>query len=509
MKLLSITFQSAWIPIALAMATTRLHAGNYFVEAEGMVTIEAESTSSPHGAWEKKSVITGHTGSGYLEFTANNEESGPAHSPLEYKIKITKPGLYYLHLHCAREDVTIKGKLRDDVANDCFVRVEGDYSPGPKPGNRHGDNAPLSLLKGDVKFFGGDAGRFAWAFGNRIDPGGKTNKRVAVYDFKAGQTYNLVISGRSKLFKLDRIVFRHESVTPETANDTKRAESQRIDSLGDNKSEQAPMGAIPPGRLAIITDGNAHDPDDVCATPISLALIRAFGVEKRLVHFCHSCELVNKPVFKQPNGIEEEIARREMNQESCDGTASRYGGFEHLTFWNCRTQWDEAVADLRDAINASTAADPLWILEAGEPDIIYQAAITAKPGVMQHVNIVTHHPNNDKGCFHDLDDVLALQSPGAKVFRITDQNKNLKTPLTAWHWARDHEDPRIQWLWERGEFAANRAFVDPKFKFPAIAGKFDCSDAGLTLYWLTGANNGGVQEGSPEDIQKILGKLPK
>jgi hypothetical protein len=217
---------------AVSAAIPHIHAQGSFIEADGLVTIEAESTSSPPGSWRKKAAITNHTGSAYLEFTANNPESGPANSPLVYPFKITKPGLYFLHLHCAREDVTLKNELRNDVANDCYVRVEGDYTAGPKPGNRHGDNATLSLLKSDTKFFGGDADRFAWAFGNRLDPGGKTNKRVAVYHFKAGQTYKLVISGRSKLFKLDRIVFRHEGVPPAIANDIKRAESKRIDDGG-------------------------------------------------------------------------------------------------------------------------------------------------------------------------------------------------------------------------------------------------------------------------------------
>jgi hypothetical protein len=398
--------------------------------------------------------------------------------------------------------VKIGNDERDDVANDCYVRVEGDYASGSKPGNRHGMDAPISLLKSDVKFFGGDNMMFSWASGNRIDPGGKTNKRIAVYNFKADETYKLVVSGRSKRFKLDRILFRHEKSPTAEAESTELPPSEKV--ISDTPATVSKPGTTPAGRLVIVTDGNALDPDDVCATPVSLAMIRAMGLEKRLVHFNHSCELVNKPDYKKPGGTEEEIARRQMNQESCDGTAKRWGGFDHITFWNCRTQMDAAVVDLRKAIDASSKADPLWIIEAGEPDVIYEAALKAKPGTMQHVTIITHHPNNDRGSFHHLDDVLAVQSPGADVVRIGDQNSNLKTPLSEWYWARDHKDSKIQWIWERGEFAANKAFVDRKFKYKPIAEKFDCSDAGMTLFWLTGAQNGGLQAGSPEDIRKIL-----
>ncbi len=614
-----------------------------YLEANGLVVMEIENTPSPFGLWLKKTSISGFTGSGYLDFSGNTTESGPATSPLEFKFKINQAGLHYLHLYCARE--TVGG--RTDVANDCYVRVEGDYNAGPNAGNSHGDDAPLSLLKSDTKFYGGNDNQFMWATGNRLDPGGDTNKRVAVYDFKADQEYKLVVSGRSQLFKVDRIVFRHTSVAGGTAQNTSLPESEKISipnhsytakddfptintgqityykdtpntalavdasitanrgkfaratrsfgevdgtyavkitTLTEEDGEStyrllvnglvvatyqnpqigpgspldleenthtwsnielrngdqisiesnthtnglipenggtawargrwrkldlfllalAPSDGPPAGRIAIVTDGNAHDPDDVCATPVALAMIRAKGVASRLVHYSHSCELVNKAIFNQSGGDAEQLLRQQMNQVSCDGTASRWGGFSHITFWNCRSQWTAAVANLRAALNASTAADPLWIVEAGEPDIIYEAAISANPGVMQHVYIITHHPNNDIGATHDLDDVLAIQSPGANVVRISDQNVNLKTNLSTWYWARDHADSRVNWLWERGDYAANSAYGDIKFKFAAIAGKFDCSDAGMTLYWLTGATNGGLQSGGPADIEQTL-----
>ncbi len=186
-------------------------------EKDGVVAIEAESTSSRKGKWKKKADIDGFSGEGYLEFTGNTPLSGKASSPLRYDFKIDKGGLYFLHLRCAREPVEIGNEMRKDVANDCYVRVKGDFGAGPDPGDKHGKDAPLKLLEEDTKFFGGDDQAFSWASGNRLDPGGHNNKRVAVYDFKEGETYQLTVSGRSQLFKLDRIVFRHEDVSPKIA----------------------------------------------------------------------------------------------------------------------------------------------------------------------------------------------------------------------------------------------------------------------------------------------------
>lgn len=60
--------------------------------------------------------------------------------------------------------------------------------------------------------------------GNRLDPGGHENKRVAIYRFKEGETYKLVVSGRSRFFKLNRIAFRLKEVAESTVRDLSNPE---------------------------------------------------------------------------------------------------------------------------------------------------------------------------------------------------------------------------------------------------------------------------------------------
>lgn len=195
-----------------------------YQESGGLVIMEMENTTSPLGLWQPQTSYANYTGDGYLQFTGNNTASGPPTSPLEFKFKINQPGLYYLHLRAARD--TTNGQPGDH-SNDAYVRVEGDYGAGPNAGNTHGDDAPLSMLMSDTKFYGGTANSFSWNWGNRLDPGGETNKRVAVYDFKAGEEYTLVISGRSKFFSIDRIMFRHASVATSTAQSLTNPESSQ------------------------------------------------------------------------------------------------------------------------------------------------------------------------------------------------------------------------------------------------------------------------------------------
>jgi len=164
-----------------------------FLEKDGMVVIEAES-SSTLGRWKKRTTIKGFTGECHLEFTGNSYESGPPKSTLRYKFQITKPGNYTLVLRAHKRLIS----KRDDICNDCYVKMRGDFTAGGK--------APMKILKKDTKLFGGsDKG---WGYANLLDENHK--KMPAVYNFKEGEEYTLEISGRSKNFNLDRFLLVHE-----------------------------------------------------------------------------------------------------------------------------------------------------------------------------------------------------------------------------------------------------------------------------------------------------------
>jgi hypothetical protein len=122
------------------------------------------------------------------------------------------------------------------------------------------------------------------------------------------------------------------------------------------KSQNVKMNP-PAGRIAIIADGNSPDPDDLGGTAVSLALLRAAGLENRLVHYSHSCDLIVLERISE----DAEKERHHMMQIASEGTARRWGGFDHITFYDAKWNTDKTTLDLRDAIMASTADDPLWI----------------------------------------------------------------------------------------------------------------------------------------------------
>jgi len=248
----------------------------------------------------------------------------------------------------------------------------------------------------------------------------------------------------------------------------------------------------PAGRIAIVADGNSPDPDDLGGTAISLALLKASGLEKRLVHYSHSCDLV--VLHRISEAAEKE--RHAMMQTTCDGTARRWGGFEHITFLDAKWQTDQTIKDLVKAINASTIEDPLWIVEAGEPDIIGFALKASQKEKHKFVKVITHHPANDNaGDFFKWQDILDF---GIEEVRIPDQNINLKLKEETWDWAKNHSDHRIQFIWLMGKMAE----IDNVVNFQK--GYWDCSDAGMVLYWITGATNAGLKDGSVEVVKQLL-----
>jgi len=106
---------------------------------------------------------------------------------------------------------------RTDVANDGYVRVEGDYTSG--------GTTPLNFLKTDTKYYGGGDNKFLWATGDkRLDR--DHEKWPALYNFKAGETYTLTLSGRSQRFRVDRIVFRNIGVATSVAHNLSNAETR-------------------------------------------------------------------------------------------------------------------------------------------------------------------------------------------------------------------------------------------------------------------------------------------
>ena len=202
-----------------------------FEEQQGYLVMEMESVPIPAGAdWTEQSALAGYTGSGYYRFTGNGICNGPANSPLRYTFRIVTPGTYELRLRATRIYHCVQGTpegnanhckegggaqrgcesfgepsgdqcadashcIRTDLSNDAFISIE----------DANGDHVGW-VGQNDTKatkLFGGGNNAWRWTGTRALDPGGA--KRDARWDLAAGE-YALIVQGRSKDFRIDRIV---------------------------------------------------------------------------------------------------------------------------------------------------------------------------------------------------------------------------------------------------------------------------------------------------------------
>lgn len=277
-------------------------------------------------------------------------------------------------------------------------------------------------------------------------------------------------------------------------------EANSVHAFWDNYVTDVPLDTVnpPKGRVAIVADGNSPDPDDIGATPVMFAMLKKANLNDRLVHVSHSCDLdpFRNKGRQQIDRVNEK-RRQDILHELNGKSIELFGPFNNVRdYYNCRANQGGATRDLVDAINASTAKDPLWIIEAGEPDLIAYALQAAEPAAIQHVHVVSHHPaNDDSGDFFTWQQVLDF---GVTEHQIGDQNVGLQTSPHYWDWAKNHSNPGIAYIWEMLDYAKRDGIVDFQI------GKFDCSDAGMLYWWITGANNGGNKDSTPKDIKDLL-----
>ncbi len=237
----------------------------------------------------------------------------------------------------------------------------------------------------------------------------------------------------------------------------------------------------PGGRLALTSDGNAHDPDDIGGTPMAIALMYSAGLIDKLVHVDYANHFMHEGHQGSPN-------KPEMMNEmivSTEGAAERFGKLDPGNNFNCQTQLEEATANfVREALRSS-ADDPLWFICAGPmttANTYLDAVKAADPSKLAFIHCVSHSARNGS---HDPErswDRMKQEFPAVTYHVIPNQNfaggeTGLNSPLRHWEWLKNSENPDLQWLYSRNRTAK------------VNEGKFDVSDAGMVYWVISGAGN--------------------
>jgi hypothetical protein len=233
-------------------------------------------------------------------------------------------------------------------------------------------------------------------------------------------------------------------------------------------------------RIAVSSDGNANDRDDVGASAVALALLAKRGQQTRLVHWDYNNFL----------GVRDGNREGEM-WASTEAVGATFGYQVGGVFWNDQGDLNGAINHLAAQINQTGPDNRLCIVGAGPMSVIYQALARTNPAVHGNVTLVTHSSWNDQtkeafGRGWNFYDITG-RFPGLQVQRIWDQNGGLGTQvgLGAWGWMNGDQDQRLRQVVGR-IYASN------------VNG--DVSDAGMMYFLITG--DGGA---NPGKIQGFLG----
>lgn len=256
------------------------------------------------------------------------------------------------------------------------------------------------------------------------------------------------------------------------------------------------------GRIAVSCDGNDHDKDDWAATPMTLALIAAKGLQYKTAVFIYSDHIWgNFDENVKVNGL---TYYEHMKKSALEG-ADMFG-FDKSRFVCAVDNPESAFEKLKEAIDASSESDPLIIIGAGPMGVIGEALNRADKDKLKYVTLVSHSRwNNNHAASHkswSMEKILNRFGGKVKYVQILDQNgkkgeyEGLKAATSRFDWLKDealksnpaYKKGAIEWLYGR--------LLDA-----AINGgkRFDVSDSGMLVFIFTGA-----QKNSPDSLREIL-----
>ncbi|MDO6759930.1 Ig-like domain-containing protein [Tamlana sp. 2_MG-2023] len=263
------------------------------------------------------------------------------------------------------------------------------------------------------------------------------------------------------------------------------------------------------GRIAVSSDGNMHDNDDMQATMMTLMILAKAHLQPNTVLYTYADHVWGS----EGNDLA-------LMKESAEGGGQRFG-FQNTNFIAAVTNPEAAYNAMRDEILKSTANDPLFIIGAGPMHVIgtgIQRANAINPNALNHVTVISHSNWNNRHADNPEDgSVHGWESPhsgwtwdemvssfGSKVnFNyISDQNGTGPNPYASkdkfsapnwasWGWMNTHQDPNIKWVYTRG--VSNPAGPD-------------YSDAGMAYYFCADLNGvRGDEFGNPEKLRQWVG----
>ena len=267
------------------------------------------------------------------------------------------------------------------------------------------------------------------------------------------------------------------------------------------------------GRVAISSDGNAHDCDDILATAVSIAILAKSGNADKLRYYGYDDHLWGTESACDQNATDfgTRAAREYQMKLSAEETARRFGGFDPYVFYDVVNEPQAAINILAAEIARSSVGDPLWLIGAGPMQIIglaLEQAASLNRSSLAHVYVISHNTWNSAHAEVHLGTAgytfTDLGVLGVNLIGLIDQNAaDLNVAASNYAWLTSSGDPNLAWLMERAFVAGRKMDQSQPVYFDNSNNnlRFDASDAGMVFWLVTGR---GDQTVSMSEIQAML-----
>jgi len=271
------------------------------------------------------------------------------------------------------------------------------------------------------------------------------------------------------------------------------------------------------GRIIISSDGNEHDHDDWAATPLSLALLSAKGLQNKLALYIYSDHIWGSN--QEHPGVNGVSAYEQMKESALTGC--KMFKFDPNRFICAVDNPENAYNALKEQINLSTAENPLFIIVAGPVQVIGEAISRSNKEKRKYVTVIstvncwndnhadspyTAWENHSGWTMKEIQQNFSAENGGnLKTISIENQNPCLMRNWKEFEWLKTAPERNNNyytsgsWVWLFNRLCMSIKPVSGSENYYAM----DVSDAGKVVYLLTG-----IEKTSPKLCYEIMKNPP-
>ena len=260
-------------------------------------------------------------------------------------------------------------------------------------------------------------------------------------------------------------------------------------------------------RIILSVDGNEHSKNAWGATPLSLALFAAYGLQDQVTVYSFSGHTW---------GSNKVHPRADAQMRESAFIGAKLFGFKKTKFIEAVNAPNYAIIEIAEQINKSSQKNPLLILAGGSMEVIGTALNEADSTKLTYVRLLSHSSKDGQHA-EEPEEWESHKGWTWEKIKETFASKGLKMEMLLQEVGEEAfmglKATEAQYVWIKNSASKNEKpfqkgswdWLYSRLDVAKEGGEMNPADAGLVLYLLTGK-----LKITPEDVRAVLenpGKL--